>query len=112
MTDETIRLIKLHQDREAARTRDCSFSDAVEQMVALAARHTSEPKLLSAAEVLGDLPGAAAPEWIQIDMHHGKRVRCTICGESYEVPAERFVGVVKGIASFVEAHGECGEDGA
>jgi hypothetical protein len=110
MSDETIQQIKLHRNRVVLQGQDCSLSDAVEHMIALAAKRLADPKLQPATEVLGALPGTIVPEWIQIDVYRGKRVRCAACGESYDVPADRFVSVLKGIARFIEVHDKCGDD--
>jgi hypothetical protein len=109
LSEETAQTVRNFQDRELSHGRDCNFSDAIEQMVALAARHLPDTKLESAYDVLGSLLGEEAPDWIRIDRNSGKRLRCAVCNESYDVPATRFSGVIKSIASFVEVHGECGD---
>lgn len=108
LSEATWQTVKQFQDREVSHGRDCNFSDAIESMVALAARHLPDTRLESATDVLGDLLGEEAPDWIRIDRNSGKRLRCSVCNESYDVPATRFGGVCKAIASFVDVHGECG----
>ena len=112
MTEDTIQRIKRYQNDEATRGEEYSFSDAVERMINIAASVESKAKLVPAREVFDDLPGALAPDWVLVDANNGRQVRCRTCGETYNVPADRFAGCVKGIGKFIEAHRDCGDSQA